>query len=267
MIATATIRLPKKVHEWSTAENLREVKHIRSAYMIGPNLIKIEYNARRLSVPDIYKHVKQKQNYRAMITYKVKHIRLVMNVTPQALQKAGIMILLGDEKPQNFVNEALAGNMHLTEGKAYVGGVFTVEHTSEKVFTEGTPIENRRAALDYANNLTRIILDTGEWYEARQLVTAVEAIGFDGLVKRVQEKMNGKSNLFNTVVYALVDGQEIKVATILPPDETLLSNWTEELTHYENQGHDIGGQEPFTSYVEPLGRVVRVLPDVAPLFP
>jgi hypothetical protein len=57
MKASVLITLPENVCELTTAEKLRGVKYILSAYMVKHRTVTVSYNGKKLTTEEIFKHI------------------------------------------------------------------------------------------------------------------------------------------------------------------------------------------------------------------
>lgn len=201
-----------------------------------------------------------------MIKYKVKCKKIRMDLSQANLESVALLMLTDTASVADILSDLWNGNLSLKGYRKELEGLLAVDEDSERVFSESSPIASRRAAISHSQSLYEVIMGSGEYSRVADLAELAREVKLPALIEHIQQHLGGKLNLFNIEVCMVAGEEELPIALIEPAGEDVLNNWTKELSLYEENGFDIGGAVPCVQYVAGLQKVLRVLPDVAPLF-
>ncbi len=131
-----------------------------------------------------------------------------------------------------------------------------------KVFDNRKPIENRRAAFEYAQNYATSVNESRQYISPKDYAQAVVYKG-QGAIHQLFDNI---IPLFNAWINVEINGKEKTIGGIVEAQIEMIKAWVEEYEHYKINGYAIGGEKPFKTYFMPFDKEIAMLPDIEPLW-
>jgi len=200
-----------------------------------------------------------------MIVYKVEWILIDLNYNRKQMEELISFCENENTTPVYLAAEILGciDEEHILKAP-HLRPLFTNPVSEHKTFDGPKPIENRRAAENFFNNIVEVLLmDNGKkYYTTPEVEEAIKGIG---LRKTLEYLAPSFGLCYVSMSYSFLSEDRV-IDDHFRPGWTKLENWSMEYQYYQDGGFAMGGDKPYEIIVPELGAPILCLPDVERAF-